>query len=293
MALGAQTAQSSEQVDYAQKLFRVGFSARVFPDVDQRDALVAMELWARELALGIGIRVSPQTVIYKNTSDLLNAVKRGELTIVTLPAVEYLQIRDKAPMTPSIVAANNVGKGRQYVLIVRRDSGIKSVMDLRGRSISLLSESKHEVSLIWLDVLLMKSGYRDRDTFFRQVRESTSSSQAIMGVFFKQSDAALVRRSALETSMALNPQTGKQLAIIAESKSLHGDVTCIPAKVDGQMRRLIENTALHLHERTVGKQIFTLFQIDQAIPFNPAYLDGIVELLRERDRLLAKLSKKR
>jgi len=292
-ALGAPAALAAEQVVNVQKLFRVGFSSRVFPDVDQRDALVAMELWTRELARGMGIRVLPQTVIFNNTSDLLNAVKRGELTVVILPAMEYLLIRDKAPMTPSLVAANNAGKGRQYVLIVRRDSGIRSVSDLHDRSISLLSESRHEVSRIWLNVQLMKSGYWDRDTFFRRVRESASSSQAIMGVFFKQSDAALVRRSALEASLALNPQTGKQLMVIAESRNLHGDVTCIPNMVDGQLRRLIENTGLHLHERTVGKQMFTLFQIDQTIPFNPSYLDGIVDLLRERDRLQAQQTKRR
>jgi phosphonate transport system substrate-binding protein len=281
------------QQDNSSKILRVGFSSKVFPDVDQRDAQIAMEMWTRELARGMGLSMIPQATIFKNTGDLLDAIRRGELTIITISALEYLQIRDKAPLIPSFVNANNVGKGRQYVLIVRQDSGIKSVAELKNRSIALLASSKHESSLIWLDVQLMKTGYRDRTVFFRQTKESSSASQAIMGVFFKQTDAALVSRASLETSKALNPQVGKQLTVIAESNGLHGDISCIPTMVDEKLKHSLETTAMRLHETTAGKQIFTLFQTDRIVSFNPSYLDGLVDLLRERDRLLAKPVMKR
>jgi ABC-type phosphate/phosphonate transport system substrate-binding protein len=275
------------------KVVRMGFSSRVFPDVDQRDAQVAMELWTRELARSMGIRTSLQTVIFNKPAELLNAVKRGELIVVVLPAIEYLQIRDKTLLSPSIVAANYAGNSRQFLLIVRRDSGIRSVADLRGKSILLPSSTKHEASHIWLDVLLMRDGKSDRINFFRQIKESTTSSQSIMGIFFKQADAAIVSRGALETSRALNSQVGSQLLIISESKSFLGDLTCIPSSVGENLRHSIENASLHLHETTVGKQIFTLFQIDRTIPFQPSYLEGLIELLRERDRLMAKRGKRR
>ena len=124
------------------------------------------------------------------------------------------------------------------------------------------------------------------------MKESATSSQALMAVFFKQFDAAIVTRGTLETSAALNPQLGGQLTIIAESHILLGDITCIPDNVAPSLQRAIENAAKHLHESTVGKQMFTLFQMDRAIPFQPSYLDGLEALLRERDRLKAKKVKK-
>ena len=190
---------------------RVGFSARVFPDVDQRDAQVAMELWTRELARGMGIKTIPVTTIYKTPTDLLEAVKRGDLTIVTLPAIEYLQIRDKAPMTPLIVPSSNAGTARQYALIVRRDSGIRSITGLRDKSLIIPSFSKNQASHIWLHVLQMREIKQDRTLFFRQVSESSAASQAIMKVFFNHADAAIVSRGALETSKVLNPQIGREL----------------------------------------------------------------------------------
>jgi ABC-type phosphate/phosphonate transport system substrate-binding protein len=282
----------ADQWDGLSSTLRVGFSSRVFPDVDQRDARVAMELWTRELARGMGIKSTPVTSIYKNPADLLEAVKKGDLTVVTLPAIEYLQIRNKAPMAAIIVAASDSGTARQYALIVRRDSGIKSLADLRGKTIIIPSSTKYEASHIWLHVLLMREIKQDRTLFFRQVRESSAASKAILKVFFKQADAAIVSHGALETSTVLNPQIGRELAVIAESKPLHGDITCVPNNISEKLRNSITNSALHVHETTTGKQMFTLFQIDRVIPFNPSYLSGLEELLLERDRLLAKKVKK-
>ena len=62
--------------------------------------------------------------------------------------------------------------------------------------------------------------------------------------------------------------------------------------VDEKLRAVMKNATLHLQETTVGKQIFTLFQTERIIPYDPAYLEGTVELLRERDQLMAKRKRK-
>ncbi|MRR55235.1 MAG: hypothetical protein EG822_12130 [Deltaproteobacteria bacterium] len=282
----------ANQLDSLPTTLQVGFSARVFPDVDQRDAQVAMELWTRELARGMGAKTTAKTKIYKNPADLLAAVKRGDLTVFTLPAIEYLQIKGRAPITPIIVAASNAGTSRQYALIVKRSSGIRSISDLRDKTLVLPSLTKYEASHIWLHVLLMKETKRDSTAFFRHVYESSAASKSILKVFFNQVDAAIVSRGALETSKVLNPQIGRDLVVIAESKTLHGDITCVPSMIGEKLKNAITNSALHLHETTTGKQIFTLFQIDKVIPFNDANLAGLEELLRERDSLLSKEPKR-
>jgi len=291
--LGGAPFSGAELDNVIPKVVRVGFSTRILSDIDPRDAQAAMELWTKELGRSMGIKTQPQTVIFRNTADLLEAVKKRELTIVSLTAIDYLKIHDEVGLTPSVVSKSNAGTARQFVLITRRDSGIRIFNDLRGRTILLLSPKKQEVSHIWLDVLLMREGKRDRASFFRQVKESPSASQAIMAVFFRQADAAIVSRGALEASKTLNPQIGSQLSVVAESKPLMGDITCIPITVDEKLKRSIVYAAMHLHESTVGKQIFTLFHIDRTILFQPSYLDGISELLREHAYLKTKTAKRK
>jgi len=213
--------------------------------------------------------------------------------VVTLPALEYLQIRDKTPLVPVIVASSNAGTARQYALIVRRDSGIRSFADLRDKTILLPSSIKYEASHIWLHVLLLREAKHDRTLFFRQVSESSAASKSILKVFFKQADAAIVSRGALETSTVLNPQVGNKLAVIAESKPLHGDITCVSTMVSDKLKQTIINSARHLHETTTGRQIFTLFQIEGVIPYQASYLDGLIGLLKEQAQLQSKSAKRR
>jgi ABC-type phosphate/phosphonate transport system substrate-binding protein len=282
----------ADQTESFPKVMKVGFSAGVFPDVDQRDAQAAMQLWTKELARGLGLKGEPQTIIYNRTEDLLAAVKKGELILVNLSALEFLGIRGKAPMSPALVSLSNIGEMRQFVLVTRRDSGFTSLRDLRNRSILMPSRRKYSVGRIWLEVLLLQDGKKNPSTFFGEMKESASASQALMSVFFKKVNAAIVTRGTLETSAAMNPQLRSQLTVLAESRSLIGDLTCIPDNVSQQVKRSIENTARHLHESTVGKQMLTMFQIDRAILFQPSHLEGLEELLKEHNRLLAKKARK-
>ena len=46
------------------KVMKVGFSAGVFPDVDQRDLQAAMQLWTKQLARGTGDQRRAETISY-------------------------------------------------------------------------------------------------------------------------------------------------------------------------------------------------------------------------------------
>jgi phosphonate transport system substrate-binding protein len=273
------------------KVLKVGFSSNVFPEIDNSDAKVAMELWARELSRSAGISAA-QVTIFRDSADLLNEIQRGRLHMVTMSAIEYMRYRDKIPLYPAFVAANKIGRNMEQLIIVHRKSGIKSVKELRGRSFAVLPTTKYVAAHIWLDVLLKRNGYADRNACFRQVKEFPKASQSILAVFFRQVDGCVVSRGSFETCKTLNPQLGKELLIIAESKSLMGDLSCLPTSIGESLKTAMEKAALHLQEDNVGKQILTLFQTDRVVTFKSSDMDGIVELLAELDRPPAKPAKK-
>ncbi len=259
------------------KVLKVGFSSKVFPDVDNNDARVAMELWAKELSRSAGIPAARVT-IYRDPAEWQADIRRGGLHIITLSAMEYLSYRDKIQLIPSYIATNKTGPNMEQLVIVNRKSGIQSLNELRGKSFAILSPKKYEAPLLWLDLSLKKQG-ADRNSFFRRVKEFPKASQAIMATFFGQVDGCLVSRGAYEICKTLNPQMGKELLIVAESKSLMGDITCIPSSIGESLKAAMTMAALHLHENSVGKQILTLFQIDRVVMFRSHDLEGITDLL--------------
>jgi ABC-type phosphate/phosphonate transport system substrate-binding protein len=219
--------------------------------------------------------------IFQNAPEIGAQVKRGDIHLLTLPAMEFIAQRGKLSIVPAFVAANKTGNSMENLLVVRRNSGFNSLRALKGRNLAMPPNAKNTAAAIWLNTLLLKEGVRQTSTFFANIIESPKPSQSLMGVFFKKFDGAVVTRSSFETCRTLNPQLGRDLAIIAESRSFAGEVTCLPEAISPQLRQAIHKAAGTLHESSVGKQMITLFQIDRVIPFRPEHLAGLEDLLRE------------
>jgi phosphonate transport system substrate-binding protein len=282
-----------DQGDDMPKVLRSGFLSRIFVDVDPRDAQATLELLTREVSRNMGLNSSPKVVLFSDSKSMAEAIRRGELDMVSLPGIEYLRIRETIPLIPSFVGAHNNGMGTRYVLITRRDSGIRSIADLEGKTLLDPCANKHEAGHVWLDVVLMREGKGNPAAFFRQVKETAKVSQAIMGVFFRQADGAIVTRAGLDASRLLNPQLDRQLMVLAESRNLSDGITCFPATLSEKTRRALAHAITRLSISTTGRQLFTIFQTSGVIPFQPACLEGIEDLLREQCRLRVKSAKRR
>jgi ABC-type phosphate/phosphonate transport system substrate-binding protein len=279
--------------DNLKRGLRAGFLSRVFSDVDIRDAKATLEILTKEISRKMGLDTIPQVIIYSDVTSMSDAIRHGELDVVAMPAVEYLRIRDTVPMIPSFVGAHNNGMGSKFLLIIRRDSGIRSFSDLKGKSILLPPAHKFEESHVWLDVLLMKDGKVSRDAFFSKVKESSKASHSIMGVFLRQADGAIVTQAALDASKALNPQIDRQITTLDESRFLSDSVTCFPSTVSEPLQRAMVKAIMQLNESTTGRQLYTIFQTSGTLPFKPAYLEGLEELLREQAHLRKKNAKRK
>jgi ABC-type phosphate/phosphonate transport system substrate-binding protein len=281
----------SDAGDGLPKVFHVAFSARVFSDVDQSDAQIAMELWARELSRKIGIPQARVT-IFKDATEIAEQVRSGDIHMVILPAMEYISQRKKLNIVPAYVAENKSGRDMESLLIVRRDSGIKTPRDLKGKTLATLPAAKNEAGFVWLNALLGRETGRPASKYLGTIHTSPKPSQAVMGVFFRQFGGAVVTRGSYETCKVLNPQLERDLTVIAASKNLLSEITCLSTTLSPRLRQAVDSSVLTMHETSAGRQMVTLFQIDRVIPFRPDCLTGLEELLRERERLTSRKVKR-
>lgn len=279
---------AAEQDDGMPKVFRAGFLQRIFITTDYRDAKAVLEVHSREISRDLGLDITSSVVMFSDMASMVDAIRKGKLEMATIPSLDYLRIRKTVPLIPSFVGANNEGQGIHYVVITRKDSGIRSFSDLKGKSVLLPPVSSYEPSHLWLEVLLMKTVKEKRDTFFRQVMESPKISQAIMGVFFRKADAAIVTRAGLDISRQLNPQLETELIVLAESPSLNDMVVCMLPNTSEKFRNNLSRSMLRLNETKSGRQLYTIFQSGGMTLFKPAYLEGLENLIHEHDRLKAK-----
>lgn len=268
------------------KVLHAGFLARIYHDIDPRDAKAATELLARGISRNMGLTTDPRVTIYDTMDDLITAVRRGELELVSMPTIDYLRIRDSVPLIPAVVGAHNGGRGTSYLLVVRRRGAIKTFGDLKGKNILLMPATKHEASRLWLEMQVARHNSRTLQSFFTTIQESSRVSQSVMAVFFKKADVALVTRAGFETSCQLNPQIGKELAVVAESDYYSDGVTCFPVQVSPKVRSIISTAISNLNMSITGRQLYTIFQTTGTTPFRPEFMDGLEKLISDRNRLM-------
>ena len=278
----------AEQDEDNPKLFRSGFLQSVFSNIDPRDAKAVMEVHGKKIVGELKMNIIDKVVMFTSLKSMMDAVRKGELELVSIPSIEYLRVRETVPLIPAFVGTNNHGQGNNFLLITRKDSGIKSFSDLTGKSLLLPPVAIYEPSHLWLEVLLLKEGNMRRDTYFREVKESPKISKAIMAIFFKQADAAIVTRSGLEISQQLNPQVGTQLNVLAESPNLSDFVVCMNPHTSEGFRKKLSGALTRLNDSKSGKQLYVIFQTNGITPFESVYLDGLENLQREHKRLRSK-----
>jgi phosphonate transport system substrate-binding protein len=275
------------------KMLRLGFLQRVFFDTDPRDAKAAVEVQGREISNALGLNTASSVTIFPDIPTMTEVIRRDGLEMVSMPSIEYLRLRKKVPLIPAFVASNNNGHGFRYLVVTRKDSGIDSFSGLKGKSILLPSASKHEVASLWLEVLLMKTSKQDKNSFFGQIKDSQKASSGIMGVFFRQADAAIVSSYALEIAQKLNPQLEAQLNVIAQSANLSDGVGCLLPSTPERFRHSLVDAVMQLNETPRGRQLFAMFQTNGVIRFKPEYMQGLEELIQEHDRLKQNRAKRK
>ncbi|HMK60797.1 MAG TPA: PhnD/SsuA/transferrin family substrate-binding protein [Dissulfurispiraceae bacterium] len=266
-------------------IVRLAFSSKLLNDANYADAQAALELWIREFSSSSTLKVQSKPLIFENLQSLETALKSGEVNVVGFPVTDYLKIKDKALLEPSLVAVRKgSADGERLVLIVRKDRRISDISELKGKKLLVHQGYMVDAAYLWLDTLLDRKHLPTSERFFGSVREVKKVPGTVLPLFFNQADAALVNKNAFETMVDLNPQLGEKLTILSVSDKLVYGIFCMSKGLTENSKKLMIQNALIMHKMTIGKQILTLFQIDDVIPFKPHLLDPTIELFNKAAR---------
>ena len=267
-------------------LMRVGYSGRMSVEVGREDVQVAVELWARQVTVKMGRQVSSRISFFDDRTSLRAAIESESLDVVVLPVLDFLDLRDQVDIEPCLVSQSGGRWGYEFVLVVHRAKGIERLQQLEASKLVLHTRSgANSLERMWLETLLGREGGWRANEFFADVREVAKTSPAVLAVLFGQADVALVMRQAFETMAELNPQLITDLDVIATSPGYIPTVTCFLPNTEQAKKEAIYQGALELHTHPKGQQILTLFANDQVIPFAESYLQGVLDLRSEHQRL--------
>ena len=164
----------------------IGFSSKAFVNVPREDIRVAVRILSRRVARKtVG---SADSQIYDSTSDIERDLKMKKLDAVALTPEDFLELSSDIALDPVMVTATDSGREVSLFLLTRKDSRIRTVQDLKSRTITIPAKIVQygNMYFTWVETLIMREGFQKMEAFFSTVNEASSPSRALMQVFFHQ-----------------------------------------------------------------------------------------------------------
>jgi phosphonate transport system substrate-binding protein len=136
-------------------------------------------------------------VVPKSFEDFKRAVKAGQIDIGFANPLVYVQVKEQTDVEP-LALSSEVKSGTRIrgIIIVRKDSGINKLQDLKGKKISFMDRDS-AAGYIFQMLLLSKAGL-DVNKDITILPFAKRHENVTMAVFNKTADAGGIREDELE-----------------------------------------------------------------------------------------------
>ena len=263
-------------------VFRVAVTNSSFIDVKENDAVVGFRAFAYRMGAPEGYDVRLIVTITSNLDEIKAGTERDEFDVIFLDSWDYVEVGPFANLPAEFVSRGGGRRGPidEFLIIVREDSEITTVADLRQKRMKLLHRSGATIGGRRFETVAMENGVADIRTFFREFEICDRASRVVLPVFFRTAAACVVNRSAFETMIELNPQLGSQLRFLKRSAPFLDRMFCVRKNgwAEKPGRAEIMDVIEGMGSDPVGAQILDLFKIDDLLAFDSSDLDSVLDL---------------
>ena len=261
-------------------LLAIGVYMPAVRDIPRKDVEITVRFWVEEIASKAGVSIKP-VQLYDDLSELKRDVDSGKVNYIVgtpMGLAQQFSDDDLAGGFTGAGAANDA-----LMLVVRRDSGIKSPGDLAGRHVQL--RERDELSEIYLNTLLRSSGISPSQ--LKVVSTQKNANSLVLKLFFDQCDAALITRNAFELAAELNPQIRKRLQVLdAYTFDAYRDnIALFSSSVSTEDREAMIAAALKVENTPRGRQLLEIYRTDRLILSNVSDLHPYRDLLSTHNKL--------
>jgi ABC-type phosphate/phosphonate transport system substrate-binding protein len=267
-----------------EKCLNIGYSSKTFMDVDIKDAKAALDVWVKEYAEIEGFISSNR--IYDDLDLFIRDFNGNIIDFGIVKSLDYLKMRKDIKADLALTHIKGGKKTLSYLLLVRSDSGISNIKDLKGRKISLLKGD--DLGELFLNTYLLKNKSPELKNYFSHNDYKMKASQCVLSVFFGQTDACLTSDLIFKTMTELNPQMKQQMKSILSSPEFIGGVNFFRHDYDEKHKKTVIDRSQKLNETTRGRQIMLLFKFDKVTTLQESDLDSVKQLVDEYERYKGK-----
>lgn len=258
----------------SQKILRVGFVPAEDAQQVMQNAQPIVEILRKRLNMEV------QPFVATDYTGVVEALRVNKLDIAFLTPASYVLAKNEADVR---VVLKSERKGIPFyyaAIIVRADSGIRSLDDLRGKSFAFGDSLSTTGNVIPRQMLKARGIDPIRD--FKQVLYSGGHDATVLAVLHGKVDAGATYANSPDGSDTAwmrylkNAEEAKKIRAIAFSEPIPADNLVVSGRLDRALIETIEQTFIELSRDPQGKKMLRdLYQIDGFVPATDGDYDSV------------------
>lgn len=260
------------------KDLRIVFYGQVFEKQYEKEFKVAVKIWLQEIVNNIDNSYKTISVAVSSFQELKELYDNNKLDMIVMLSKDYLDVIKSIPIKPYYIALSNNEAVHRYVLIGKKSKGNSNQIDYSKSKIAIPENNWGGLGKYWLEYLFQQKKIRYK--FYQENEENLikDENQAILSVFFNNSDYCVARKSTLELMSELNPQLKKSLIVLEESEPLLHSSFNFSDKTPQYKINILNRIVNDETQRARLNQIMSLFKHEKLVPFKEEYLNGIKKI---------------
>ena len=229
-----------------------------------------MQIWIDEM-----ISSSVHTASFKfydSTSEMAADFNADKLDYVIAYGLEFVKYFDKSKLVDGFSGGMLNRSDENIVIVAPYDTDLESIQKITNPIIVL--QKSDNISKLYAELNITK----DKKVIFLETKKRSG---AILKLFFKKADIAIVVKKTFDFAVELNPQVGKKLKILEYSNIPAGSFGYFRKGFDTKIKDEMTEMAFKLTDDERGRQMLTMFQTNELVKIKVEDLEPIEKLYTE------------
>lgn len=245
------------------------------PAEDPRIVVAENQALLEHLQRTLHVEVKP--FVATDYNGVIEALRSKKLDIALLGPFSYVLATSVAQVEAFAVPdTDRQGSTYHSVIIARKDHGIRSLLDLQGRTFAFVDPSSTSGHL-FPKAALIRAGY-DPDTFFSRVLFSGGHDASVIAVQNGKVDAAAVADLLLDAAIDRGVVKRDDLVTVWTSSAIPGSPFCMRRDLPAELKARIRTSFTEMHDMPWGGKTI----IKRWVPID----DSGYDIVRETARVL-------
>jgi len=205
--------------------------------------------------LGIKIKLT----IMSRYGEVIKRFKTLRLDGAFLTSYTATMGINELDLEPMANPVNPIGESmsRGYIF-VRKDSGIRSILDMKGGNIVFVDPASLEGYLFALS-FLRQHGVKDLNTFFNRYYFSGSHASAVFAVLDGRADIGTTKSTIYHQLVKNDPSIGQELEVLAQSPEVPEITFCLKSEIPSELRKKLTDILLQMEKTPDGQKVLRQF----------------------------------